>query len=177
MPASTYSYVPKLPAKGKKEDVKSFLDAVASAFDTARGPARGPARMSGPMPFTRDDSATAAPKPKKASTEPMAGTKDVTEMVATARGEKPMRVSPEMAKKVVSKVKESVEESGVPRARLVEDDEVVQSFFSKTHGGSFNPDSRADRSKMNKILGMVNSDPSLLKLSPGKFAMKVYASN
>jgi hypothetical protein len=173
MPASTSSYVPKLPAKGKKEDGKSFLDAVASAFDTVRGPAR----MSGPMPFTRDDSATAAPKPKKVSTEPMVGTEDVTEMVASARGEKPMEVSPEMAKKVVTKVKESVEEGGVPRARLVEDDEVVQSFFSKTHGGAFNPDSRADRSKMNKILGMVNSDPALLKLSPGKFAMKVYASN
>jgi hypothetical protein len=62
-----------------------------------------------------------------------------------------------------------------PRANIVADDEVVQSFFSKTHGSSFDPQSRADQGKMKQILKMVNSDPSLLKLTPGKFAVKVYS--
>lgn len=63
-----------------------------------------------------------------------------------------------------------------PSARVVADDEVVQSFFAKTHGGPFDPKSRVDRAKMDKILGMVNADPKLLSMSPGKFAMKVYTS-
>jgi hypothetical protein len=63
-----------------------------------------------------------------------------------------------------------------PRAKLVAEDELMQSFFAKAHGGSFDPKSRVDKAKMQKILDMVNSDPKLLSLTPGKFAVKLYAS-
>lgn len=64
----------------------------------------------------------------------------------------------------------------IPKAKLVAEDELMQSFFAKAHGGSFDPNSRVDKAKMQKILDMVNSDPKLLSLSPGKFAVKLYAS-
>jgi hypothetical protein len=63
-----------------------------------------------------------------------------------------------------------------PKAKLVAEDELMQSFFAKAHGGSFDPKSRVDKAKMQKILDMVNSDPKLLSLTPGKFAVKLYAS-
>jgi hypothetical protein len=63
-----------------------------------------------------------------------------------------------------------------PKAKLVAEDELMQSFFAKAHGGSFDPKSRVDKAKMQKILDMVNTDPKLLSLSPGKFAVKLYAS-
>jgi len=62
------------------------------------------------------------------------------------------------------------------KAKLVADDEMMQSFFAKAHGSSFDPNSRVDKAKMQRILDMVNSDPKLLSLSPGKFAVKLYAS-
>ena len=63
-----------------------------------------------------------------------------------------------------------------PKAQVVAEDEVVQSFFTKAHGGSYDPNSRIDKAKMQKILSMVNAQPELLSLSPGKFAVKLYAS-
>ena len=63
-----------------------------------------------------------------------------------------------------------------PKAKVVADDEMVQSFFAKAHGSSFDPNSRVDKVKMQKILSMVNAQPELLSLSPGKFAIKLYAS-
>lgn len=63
-----------------------------------------------------------------------------------------------------------------PKAKAVAEDELVQSFFSKAHGSSFDPNSRVDRAKMQKILSMVNAQPELLSLSPGKFAVKLYAT-
>lgn len=63
-----------------------------------------------------------------------------------------------------------------PKAKVVAEDEVVQSFFSKAHGSSYDPNSRIDKAKMQKILSMVNAQPDLLSLSPGKFAVKLYAS-
>ena len=63
-----------------------------------------------------------------------------------------------------------------PKAKLVADDEMGQSFFAKAHGGSFDPNSRVDKMKMQKILDMVNSDPKLLSLTPGKFAVKLYTT-
>jgi hypothetical protein len=63
-----------------------------------------------------------------------------------------------------------------PKAKLVAEDELMQSFFAKAHGGSFDPNSRVDKAKMQKILDMVNSDPKLMSLTPGKFAVKLYAS-
>lgn len=63
-----------------------------------------------------------------------------------------------------------------PKAKVVAEDEVVQSFFSKAHGSSYDPNSRIDKAKMQKILSMVNAQPELLSLSPGKFAVKLYAS-
>jgi hypothetical protein len=62
------------------------------------------------------------------------------------------------------------------KAKLVAEDEMVQSFFAKAHGGSFDPNSRVDKMKMQKILDMVNSDPKLLSLTPGKFAVKLYTT-
>jgi hypothetical protein len=63
-----------------------------------------------------------------------------------------------------------------PKAKLVAEDEMMQSFFAKAHGGSFDPNSRVDKMKMQKILDMVNSDPKLLSLTPGKFAVKLYTT-
>lgn len=62
------------------------------------------------------------------------------------------------------------------KAKVVAEDELVQSFFAKAHGGSYDPNSRVDKAKMQKILGMVNAQPDLLSLTPGKFAVKLYAS-
>ena len=70
----------------------------------------------------------------------------------------------------------SLGEPTTPKAKLVAEDEMMQSFFAKAHGGSFDPNSRVDKAKMQKILDMVNSDPKLLSLTPGKFAVKLYAS-
>lgn len=53
--------------------------------------------------------------------------------------------------------------------------ETLSALFSKTHGGSFDPNSKVDRQKMNVIRDMIQEDKSLLGLSPAKFAMKVYA--
>ena len=64
----------------------------------------------------------------------------------------------------------------IPKAKLVAEDETVQSFFAKAHGGSFDPNSRVDKMKMQKILDMVNNDPKLLSLTPGKFAVKLYTT-
>ena len=64
----------------------------------------------------------------------------------------------------------------IPKAKVVAEDELVQSFFAKAHGGSYDPNSRVDRNKMQKILGMVNAQPELLSLSPGKFAVKLYTA-
>lgn len=61
-----------------------------------------------------------------------------------------------------------------PKAKVVAEDELVQSFFAKAHGGSYDPNSRVDKAKMQKILGMVNAQPELLSLTPGKFAVKLY---
>lgn len=63
-----------------------------------------------------------------------------------------------------------------PKAKVVAEDELVQSFFAKAHGGNYDPNSRVDKVKMQKILSMVNAQPELLSLSPGKFAVKLYAT-
>jgi len=70
----------------------------------------------------------------------------------------------------------SLDEPTTPKAKVVAEDELVQSFFAKAHGGSYDPNSRVDKAKMQKILGMVNAQPDLLSLTPGKFAVKLYAS-
>lgn len=64
----------------------------------------------------------------------------------------------------------------IPKAKVVAEDELVQSFFAKAHGGSYDPNSRVDKAKMQKILGMVNAQPELLSLTPGKFAVKLYTA-
>lgn len=64
----------------------------------------------------------------------------------------------------------------IPKAKVVAEDELVKSFFAKAHGGSYDPNSRVDKAKMQKILGMVNAQPELLSLSPGKFAVKLYTA-
>ena len=64
----------------------------------------------------------------------------------------------------------------IPKAKVVAEDELVQSFFAKAHGGNYDPNSRVDKAKMQKILGMVNAQPELLSLTPGKFAVKLYTA-
>ena len=64
----------------------------------------------------------------------------------------------------------------IPKAKVVAEDELVQSFFAKAHGSNFDPNSRVDKAKMQKILGMVNAQPELLSLTPGKFAVKLYTA-
>lgn len=63
-----------------------------------------------------------------------------------------------------------------PKAKVVAEDELVQSFFAKAHGSNFDPNSKVDKAKMQKILGMVNAQPELLSLTPGKFAVKLYTA-
>jgi len=128
-----------------------------------------------------------APAPKRSSKVPTdkenkerrKADQEVMDMLPS--GKKKMTITPDMATKVTDYVKDEVgrvernTDFGSPKAQIVADDEVVQSFFSKTHGSSFDPQSRADQGKMKQILKMVNSDHSLLKLTPGKFAVKVYS--
>ena len=54
-------------------------------------------------------------------------------------------------------------------------EETLATLFKKTHGGSFDPNSKMDRAKMQVIKDMIQEDKSLLALSPAKFALKVYA--
>jgi len=54
-------------------------------------------------------------------------------------------------------------------------DERVLPLFEKTLGGGFDPGSKNDQAKMRLIQELIQEDPSLLELSPAKFAMKVYA--
>lgn len=167
MPASTYSYAPKQlpPSGGKKnkpeeDDGKSFLDQVASRL----------IEVGVPTLYKTADSV----KPVAKALAAAAGSPSV----AGIRSGPTSIPAPMVSRsKAAPKQKEESQEMEAPRAKVVEDDEVVQSFFAKTHGGSFDPNSRSDRSKMNKILGMVNSNPEMLSMSPAKFAMKVYASN
>ncbi len=53
--------------------------------------------------------------------------------------------------------------------------ETLDALFRKTHGGSFDPNSKVDRQKMMVMRDMITEDKSLLGLSPNKFALKVYA--
>ena len=62
---------------------------------------------------------------------------------------------------------------GARRAGIPE--ETTTALFKKTHGGSFDPNSKTDRLKLKVIEDMINEDSSLLELSPAKFALKVYA--
>lgn len=58
--------------------------------------------------------------------------------------------------------------AGIPEEQLA-------TLFKTTHGGKFDPNSKADRLKMKVIEDMLMEDGSLRGLSPAKFALKVYA--
>ena len=90
--------------------------------------------------------------------------------------ERKMLADTVLAFKGFSDEDETPKNTGSPKAQVVAEDELVQSFFTKAHGGSYDPNSKVDKAKMQKILGMVNAQPELLSLTPGKFAVKLYAS-
>lgn len=54
-------------------------------------------------------------------------------------------------------------------------EEQLRTLFKATHGGKFDPNSKADRLKMKVIEDMLLEDGALRGLSPAKFAMKVYS--
>ena len=64
-----------------------------------------------------------------------------------------------------------------PKAvRVLPDREKMESFFKKATKSSFNPNSKKDLDYMAKIKSLLEKNPGYADLSPGKFAMKLYAA-
>jgi hypothetical protein len=67
-----------------------------------------------------------------------------------------------------------LDEADIARRAEVPEDKLAE-LFKKTHGGPFDPKSKADKEKMATITSMIGEDRNLLNISPTQFALKVYA--
>ena len=60
--------------------------------------------------------------------------------------------------------------------RVLPDREKMESFFKTATKSKFDPNSKRDRAYMEKIKGLLEKNPEFADLTPGKFAMKLYAA-